>query len=135
MRLSLHKKTPDRIEFGIIYGGIALMIVAAGRFLPVLSLAPDCVFRGLTGVPCPSCGATRSMVHLSHGLVLSAFAMNPLTTLCLISAVAWFSASIVSAVLDLPRIGIILTTAEKQIVRAGAVILLFAQWAYLVIRM
>jgi hypothetical protein len=133
MRLYLNKKTPDRIEFGIIYGGIALLILGAGRFLPILSLAPHCVFRGLTGIACPTCGATRAIMHLSQGNILSAFAMNPLTTLCLISAVAWFFTSLAGAAFDLPRIGVILTDTEKHIVRAGAAILLLVQWVYLVI--
>lgn len=132
MRLFLKKKSPDRIEFGIIYGGIALLILVAGRFLPVLSWAPDCVFRGLTGVPCPTCGATRSVVHLSHGNILPAFAINPLITLLLISASVYFIFSLVSVVFDLPRVNVFLSETEKQIVRAGVVILLLAQWAYLV---
>ena len=133
MRLFLKKKTPDRIEFGIIYGGIALLILGAGRLHPILSFAPDCVFKGLTGIPCPTCGSTRSVVYLSHGKVLSAFAMNPLTTLCLISAVVYFFFSLMSSVFDLPRISFLLTDMEKNVVRAGVAALLLLQWAYLII--
>ncbi len=132
MRLFLKKKSPDSIEFGIIYGGIAVLIVGVGRFLPILSWTPECVFRGLTGVSCPSCGATRSVVHLSQGNVLSAFTMNPLITLFLMSASAYFFISLVSAVFDFPRVSILFTDTEKQIVRAGVIILLLVQWVYLV---
>jgi hypothetical protein len=133
MRLFLKKRAPDQIEFGIIYGGIAVMMLAAGRLMPVLSLAPDCVFKGLTGVPCLTCGSTRAVVRLSHGDILPAFGLNPLTTLCLISAVLYFIYSLMSVVFDLPRISFLLTDQEKNVMRAGAVILLLVQWVYLII--
>lgn len=133
MRLFLKKKTPDRIEFGIIYGGIALLILGAGRLLPVLAFAPDCVFKRLTTIPCPSCGSTRSVVHLSHGDFLSAFVMNPLITLCMVAAVMYFFICLLSAFIDLPRISFLLTETEKNGVRVGAVALILVQWAYLII--
>jgi hypothetical protein len=133
MRLFLKKPAPDQIEFGIIYGGIALVMLAAGRLTPILSFAPDCVFKGLTGIPCLTCGSTRAVVHLSHGDILPALAVNPLTTLCLISAVLYFIYSLMSVVFDLPRIRFLFTDQEKNVMRAGAVILLLVQWVYLII--
>lgn len=133
MRLYLKTRTTSRIEFGIIYGGIALLMLGAGRLLPVLSFAPDCVFKELTGIPCPTCGSTRSVVYLSHGDILSALAMNPLTALCLIAAIVFFFVGLVSVAFDLPRINFLLTEKEKNVMRAGVVMLLLVQWAYLII--
>ncbi len=133
MRLFLKKRAPDRIEFGIIYGVIALVMLGVGWLPPILSFAPDCVFKGLTGIPCPTCGSTRSVMHLSHGNMLSAFAMNPLTTLCLISAVLYFIYSLMSVAFHLPRISFLLTDNERNVMRAGVVMLLLVQWAYLII--
>jgi hypothetical protein len=133
MQLFLKKRVPDQIEFGIIYGGIALVILGAGWLQSVLLFVPDCVFKGLTGIPCLTCGSTRSVVHLSHGNILSAFTMNPLTTLCLMSAVLYFIYSLVSAAFHLPRISFLFTDTEKNIMRAAVVILLLVQWAYLII--
>lgn len=132
MRLLLKKRDPDRIEFGIIYGGIALLMLGAGRLLPVLLFAPDCMFRGLAGIPCPTCGSTRSLVLLSHGNLLSALAMNPLTTLCLIAALVYLVASILSLAFDLPRVSFHLTGKEKNVMRTGVVLTVVAQWAYLI---
>jgi len=134
MRLYLKKKSSHQIEFGIIYGGIALLMLGAGRLLPILSFAPDCVFKGLTGLPCPACGSTRSVVHIAHGDILSALAMNPLTTLCLMAAIAFFIYSLMSAAFDLPRINFLLADKEKNVMRAGVVMILLGQWAYLIIR-
>jgi hypothetical protein len=133
MQLRLKKRSPDQIEFGIIYGGIALVILGAGWLQSILSFAPDCVFKGLTGIPCPTCGATRSVVHLSHGDILSAFTMNPLTTLCLMTAVLCFIYGLMSAAFHLPRIGFFFTDKERIAMRAGVVTLLLVQWAYLII--
>jgi hypothetical protein len=133
MRLFLKKRAADQIEFGIIYGGIALVMLGAGRSQTILSFAPGCAFKGLTGIPCLTCGSTRAAVHLSHGEFLSAFVMNPLTTLCLISAVFYFFYSLVSAAFDLPRISVLLTDNEKKAIKAGVVVLLLVQWVYLVI--
>jgi hypothetical protein len=133
MQLHLKKRSPDQIEFGIIYGSIALVILGAGWLQSVLSFAPDCVFKGLTGIPCPTCGSTRSVVHLSHGDILSAFTMNPLTTLCLMSAVLYFIYALMSAAFHLPRISFLFTDRERTIMRAGVIMLLLVQWAYLII--
>ena len=37
-----------------------------------------CMFKSLTGVPCPSCGITRSILQLYHGQFTEAILINPL---------------------------------------------------------
>lgn len=37
-----------------------------------------CLFHLVTGIPCPSCGSTRSVAALMHGELLKALAINPL---------------------------------------------------------
>jgi hypothetical protein len=37
-----------------------------------------CLFKNLTGVPCPSCGMTRAFLFLGHGQIRQAIALNPL---------------------------------------------------------
>ena len=37
-----------------------------------------CIFRRVTGIPCPSCGMTRSFISLFSGDIASAFFMHPL---------------------------------------------------------
>lgn len=37
-----------------------------------------CVLKNTIGLACPSCGTTRSILHLLHGDVLSAILTNPL---------------------------------------------------------
>jgi hypothetical protein len=62
-----------------IWGGLALSVVALKPLWPLIApfLRP-CLFRSITGVPCPSCGATRSVFALLDGDVSGALSLNPL---------------------------------------------------------
>jgi hypothetical protein len=50
-----------------------------------LRLGPDaptlCNLRRLTGIPCPTCGATRAGMAIIDGRVLDAIAFNPLVVI------------------------------------------------------
>lgn len=135
MKLHWKKRDAGQIEFGIIFGTITLVLIGVGRLQSVSSLAPDCIFRELTGIPCLTCGSTRSVIHLSHGEIHSAFCMNPLTTLCLLSAILYFIYSLLSAACNLPRINIDFTPKERTIITTGVILLLLTQWTYLTIQL
>lgn len=47
-------------------------VSAAGRALP-----PLCLFRLVTGLPCPGCGITRSVVDLVHGDLAASLHHHP----------------------------------------------------------
>ncbi len=132
MRIAFKKRSTGQIEFGIIYGSMALLILGAARVLPILSIAPSCVFKGITGFPCPTCGTTRSVLYLSQGDIATALAMNPLASLGLIAAVPYFFYSVITLIFNLPRMSFILTDREKKAVHATAVMFLLVQWAYLI---
>ena len=36
-----------------------------------------CIFRWLSGIPCPGCGTGRGIIFLLHGEVIHAWNMNP----------------------------------------------------------
>ncbi|MBE2997305.1 DUF2752 domain-containing protein [Nocardiopsis sp. HNM0947] len=44
---------------------------------------PTCPFLFLTGLQCPGCGTTRALALLTHGDLVAAASMNPLTVLVL----------------------------------------------------
>ena len=131
MRFVLARRARGQIEFGIIYGVIALLALFAGRFIPVLSFAPSCAFKALTDLPCPTCGATRAIVHLSQGELFSALAMNPLIFAGFLAAVLALFYSLFTLVFDLPRISIALSEYERNRVRIAAVLVLLLNWIYL----
>ncbi len=133
MRFSLNKRAPGTIEFGVIYGGIVLIILIAGRFLPVLVFTPSCVFKTLTGLSCPTCGSTRCIVFLAHGNIASAFFMNPLIAAAAMGAMLFLPYSLFTFIFDLPRLGVALAENEKYRLRIMTVLLVLANWLYLVI--
>jgi len=130
MHLTLKKRASGDIVFGLIYGTIAILALIAVRFLPVLELMPSCVFRAFTGIPCPTCGATRSLVHLANGNLSASFGMNPAFALLLFAALLMFAYD-VATLFSGSRISLSLTPREATLMRAGAVVVLLANWAYL----
>ncbi len=61
----------------------ALALIALGASLifdPLVRIgdSPVCPVRRLTGIPCPSCGLTRSFVAIGNGDLGTAFAFHPL---------------------------------------------------------
>jgi hypothetical protein len=50
-------------------------------------VGPICVFKKATGIPCPSCGATRSMLAFIHGNFVQGFLWNPLGFFLLIALI------------------------------------------------
>jgi hypothetical protein len=70
--------------------GQILLVLAAAVLIPVAAsilytyspleygFYPRCMFRMVTGLNCPGCGATRSVYSLMHGEPAAAFSYNPL---------------------------------------------------------
>lgn len=48
-----------------------------------------CVFKLLTGHPCPACGTTRAIAAISEGRFLDSINLNPLGILILLLAILW----------------------------------------------
>ena len=134
MHLTLKKRASGDIVFGLIYGTIAILALIAVRVLPVLELMPLCVFKAFTGIPCPTCGATRSMVHLAHGNLAASVVMNPAIPLLMIAALLMFAHDVAS-LFSGSRISLALTPREATLIRAGAVVVLLANWTYLALNL
>ena len=70
------------------------MFVLAARFLPWHKLPSMCMFYHLTGLPCPSCGMTRSVISLTHLRFREAVSLNPLGPLFVGMFVLWWALSV-----------------------------------------
>lgn len=71
---------PDRAIVAVAAAALASPVTA--RVADHLAMQPSfCPLRAVTGVPCPSCGGTRALVHLVAGDPVSALLSNPGVTL------------------------------------------------------
>jgi hypothetical protein len=126
-------RVPDDAPlWAVLSGGAAVAGLAAARFCPgVAGVLPVCPFRALTGLPCPTCGATRALLALAAGEPGRALAQSPLAVAALALALVaglwglsrWLAPSLVPAF----RLG---PEGQTRLARAGAVLLLL-NWAYL----
>jgi hypothetical protein len=99
-----------------------------------LMLAPvlqPCVFRSLTGIPCPTCGTTRASTAFLHGNLAAAFSANPLAAAMGFLFVAGAPLAVLWAVARLPVP--VLPSPLPLWIRIGAITLIAANWIYVIL--
>lgn len=125
---------PPRPTTGLleVYGAIGVFLILVARFVPLARLPYwGCGLRKLTGYPCLACGMTRSFDWFAQGRLLDALLVNPLGFLLA-------GLSVVGVVylalrpLRLPRLEIDLSERAATWARLGAIVLIFANWGYLI---
>jgi hypothetical protein len=106
-------------------------MAAAARFPSLVEMLPACAFRGLTGLPCPTCGTSRALLALGRGDLAGALAVQPFVTAlaALFALLLLWSAAHVAAPGCVPMA---FPPPARQVVavRAGAFALL-VNWVYL----
>ena len=116
---------------GAVFGAIGLAAAVAIRVLHLDRIPWTlCVFKGLFGLPCPTCGSTRALGRLSALDFAGALAMNPFTTLAAVVVAAWALADLAL----LPRGQALSVEASRPVafaLRVGALVLFLANWVYL----
>ena len=80
---------------GLIFGAIGLLAAVAVGLLHVDRVPLTfCVVKGLSGLPCPTCGSTRAFGQLFELDIAGALAMNPFTTLVVVLIAGWAVAAL-----------------------------------------
>lgn len=87
-----------------------------------------CLVKRLTGIACPTCGFTRGALSLLHGRAGQAWLYNPLLN----SVLALFFTATAVRVIFARSVRISLTSTERSIAWILAVVLFFANWAYVI---
>jgi len=82
------RRTPRRLPLWI---GLAFVLLAFGVHLAARWQLPfpQCLLRKFTGVPCPTCGCTRSLLAWSDLDLAAAFRFNPLFFVLCLGLLAW----------------------------------------------
>ena len=118
----------ELIWLSVSLGSLGLAILWFALHLPW----PRCVFHDLTGLPCLTCGMTRSTIAFLHGNFLTALRWNPLVFSALCSLTIFNAYAFVVLVARRPRLRIAgLTIAQKKVFRTAIVTLLALNWIYL----
>ena len=118
-------------RLGLIWGVVALAAAVLARLAtPLAPLLPDCLFRELTGLPCPTCGTAHAAVALARLDLPHAIAFNPLATVgalvFLLGGAAAAMASLADRPLQEPRLA-------GRAPRLAALFAVAANWAWLLL--
>jgi Protein of unknown function (DUF2752) len=128
----LRLKAPvGRLPLGAVFGTIAGLGALAVGLLGLDRLPFSvCLFKTLTGLPCPTCGSTRAVGCLVHLDLAGALAMNPLATMAAGVLAIW-------ALCDFGLLArgraleIEMGRPLGRVVRYAAVAAVFVNWVYL----
>lgn len=114
---------------GISAGYALLALVQASHNAPVV-----CMFKSTTGVACPSCGSTRSVISISDGNFIEAIQTNPMGFIIvaiLLIGPLWLLADIALKKDSLYRAFLIFEkTIRTRWIAASLIVLVAANWAW-----
>jgi hypothetical protein len=136
VRLAIREHRRGEVDLPLLYTAVLLMAgVLAGAWLLMGFPVPPCMLKELTGIPCPTCGATRMARSLLDLRPLQAFAWNPLLFL---GIAAIFLSGLVCGIrrlLGRPRLRVVVDSPrERAVLRIGAIVAILAGWIYLFLR-
>lgn len=135
MRFHWRHKQAREIDHELLW----LAVGGASAIIGVIWLrsglpTPPCRFESLTGIPCATCGSTRSLTCLVHGDLAGALAWNPLVfALAALAAILMAYAAIVLT-FRLPRLRVTgLSRNAWKRAAALTLLILLANWAYILL--
>jgi len=133
MQPCLRQLDPGETDHELIWLSVSVASLGLAGTWFVLGLPwPRCFFHDLSGLPCMTCGMTRSAVAFFHGNIANAWKWNPLvfTFLCALSAFNVYA--FIALVTHAPRLRIThFSRREKIFIRVSVVALLALNWIYL----
>ncbi len=118
-------------RLALTWGAVALAAVLLAPLATKLAVGlPHCLFRDLTGLPCPTCGTAHAALALARLDLPGAFASNPLATLgalaFLLGGIAAATASLAGRSLREPRL-------SEPAPRLAAFLAVAANWAWVLL--
>jgi len=109
--------------------GVCAAVLLYGIGLPPVG----CLFKAVTGVPCLTCGAGRSLLCLSHGDLLCAVRSNPLAPAGVVGAAAYAIYAGAAWLAGPGRLRARVSAGESLLLRSAATAMLLATWAWLIV--
>lgn len=133
MRLLWRRRSGNGPDHELIWLAVSVAAIAGGAAWLALALPwPRCPFFAVTGLPCVTCGATRSAIAFLHGDFLAALRWNPLALVAFVGLIAFDLYATIVLVGRTARLRVVdWTLAEKKVARIAAISLLALNWIYL----
>ena len=133
MRIYWRRLRPGELDHELVWLLVTVTAAAMGAAWFALQLPwPRCNFRALFGMPCFTCGSTRSAIALLQGNVSGAWSWNPLATIAMLAIAVFDVYAFAVLVSRGPRLRINFAKAKWPLL-----IVLFAagalNWAYLLL--
>jgi hypothetical protein len=122
------KKAKYPLSIHVVWIFIIIFVVIAARFLPPSS----CTFHELTGLPCLSCGAIRALNSLLSGDIIGTLYANPLLVL-FCGGLFFFSLFKLVEYIFRFKLEVVASKRSSVIARVLAVILIAANWLFLIV--
>jgi hypothetical protein len=133
MQLCRRRLAPGETDHELVWLSVSIASLGAAAAWLALRLPwPQCLFHALSGLPCVTCGSTRSAIAFFHGQFFSAWKWNPLALgfLCALSSFNIYAFIVLTT--RAPRLRIVnFSRAEKTVARFLIIALLALNWIYL----
>ena len=134
MKLRIKKTTVSEQFIGLAYACIGLIGFTLAQFdLFILRIVPRCTLKKLTGLPCPSCGATRSGIFLSRFNPLDSLLENPLYFF-LYCALFFYGINALFGAVFKMNLSLSYRHVPKKTTLILIALIIAANWIYLIIR-
>lgn len=131
MRISFNRPAARDTDYERLWGSVFAVSFAGGAaWVHWLGLPPlVCPFRWLTGVPCPTCGATHAFAALVDGHLAASLAFHPAVAPACLLGILYIVYSLIVVAMRLPRLRLTLDRRDATITRWATVAAIGAFWA------
>ena len=135
MRLLWRNRSVNKPDHELIWLAVSVASIAGGAAWLAMGLPwPRCPFLATTGLPCVTCGATRSAIAFLHGDFSSAWRWNPLAFVAFCALIAFDLYAVIVLLGRMPRLRIVdWTSTEKNVARIMVISLVALNWIYLLL--
>ena len=133
MRLLWRRRSINKPDHELIWLAASAASIAGGAAWLAMALPwPRCPFLAITGLPCVTCGATRSALAFLRGDFLSALRWNPLAFVAFCALIVFDLYAVIVLAGRISRLRIVdWTITEKNMARITVISLLALNWIYL----
>jgi hypothetical protein len=130
--IHLRPANPTERQLAMLWGAAAASaVILRPLWIAIAPHLRTCTFRTLTGIPCPSCGTTRTALALLDFDLGAAFAVNPLAMFTGIFFILGGGLALVWALLRGPTPTLSWRWSRRWTMTTVGVILI--NWVYLIL--